>query len=245
LLNDTTIRRETVLSVTYYYIELDAHDVLLAEGLPAESYLDTGNRGIFENAAKPLLLHPDFTTANDQARRLAEACAPFIDAAAQMAPIWRRVAQRGIDLGYSLPDALPTTTDPSLSVVINGCHITPIKVIGARHIFVLPTTSRELRIVSRHTSPSDVRPWIEDRRRLGVMIRVIRPRRDGEEMGIPIDRPMLGAGWWDAEQDARSLWRWTNGDAHLSLPEGGLAVLEIELAGTLDDPASTALQRAA
>jgi serralysin len=32
--------------VTYYHIKLDRHDLLLAEGLPAESYLDTGDRYI-------------------------------------------------------------------------------------------------------------------------------------------------------------------------------------------------------
>ncbi len=29
---------------SYYHVELPHHDVLLAQGLPAESYLDTGNR---------------------------------------------------------------------------------------------------------------------------------------------------------------------------------------------------------
>jgi hypothetical protein len=31
----------------YVHVELDRHDILLAEGLPAESYLDTGNRAAF------------------------------------------------------------------------------------------------------------------------------------------------------------------------------------------------------
>ncbi len=32
----------------YYHVELDRHDVILAEGLPVESYLDTGNRHVFD-----------------------------------------------------------------------------------------------------------------------------------------------------------------------------------------------------
>ncbi len=40
LINGTTITREPVVAVTYWHVELDAHDILLAEGLPAESYLD-------------------------------------------------------------------------------------------------------------------------------------------------------------------------------------------------------------
>ena len=35
--------------MTYWHVELAAHTVLYAEGVPAESYLDTGNRGAFAN----------------------------------------------------------------------------------------------------------------------------------------------------------------------------------------------------
>ncbi|MDE2199905.1 MAG: Hint domain-containing protein, partial [Rhodospirillales bacterium] len=49
LVNGATIRRdETGPTVTYVHVELARHDLLLAEGLPAESYLDTGNRDAFE-----------------------------------------------------------------------------------------------------------------------------------------------------------------------------------------------------
>ncbi len=55
LLNGGTIRQETGWPwIEYYHIELDAHAILLAEGLPAETYLDTGNRGFFINAGEAL-----------------------------------------------------------------------------------------------------------------------------------------------------------------------------------------------
>ncbi len=44
LVNGTTIRQALAEAITYYHIELPRHDVVLAEGLPAETYLDTGNR---------------------------------------------------------------------------------------------------------------------------------------------------------------------------------------------------------
>jgi hypothetical protein len=34
-------------AVSYFHVELDRHDIVLAENLPAESYLDTGNRAMF------------------------------------------------------------------------------------------------------------------------------------------------------------------------------------------------------
>jgi len=52
LLNGSSIRREPATGyVRYFHVELDRHEVLLAEGLPAESYLDTGNRALFAGAA--------------------------------------------------------------------------------------------------------------------------------------------------------------------------------------------------
>ena len=60
LVNGTTIRREAVADVTYYHVELPAHDVILAEDLPAESYLDTGDRANFSNGGGPVRLFPGF-----------------------------------------------------------------------------------------------------------------------------------------------------------------------------------------
>ncbi len=60
LLNDASIRQTPCARVTYWHVELEAHDVLLAEGLPCESYLDTGNRGAFANGGGAVHLHPVF-----------------------------------------------------------------------------------------------------------------------------------------------------------------------------------------
>ncbi|ARO54551.1 hypothetical protein B2G69_10555 [Methylorubrum zatmanii] len=60
LINGTTITREPVSSVTYWHVELDSHDILLAEGLPAESYIDGGDRAFFAEASDHALHNPDF-----------------------------------------------------------------------------------------------------------------------------------------------------------------------------------------
>ena len=49
LANDETVVAEQRDAVTFFHVELDTHAVLLAEGAPAESYLDTGNRAKFGN----------------------------------------------------------------------------------------------------------------------------------------------------------------------------------------------------
>ena len=72
LVDGVSVIQEIRDSVTYYHVELDRHGVLLAEGLPAESYLDTGNRTSFANGAL-VSLHADFERGGEPA----EACAPL------------------------------------------------------------------------------------------------------------------------------------------------------------------------
>lgn len=58
LINGTTVVQTKVATVHYFHIELDRHDVILAEGLPAESYLDTGDRASFANGGEAIALYP-------------------------------------------------------------------------------------------------------------------------------------------------------------------------------------------
>jgi hypothetical protein len=74
LITGSAIVQVPVDSVTYYHVELQRHDVLLAEGLPVESYLDTGNRSNFSNDGRPVRLHPDFSALSWDVL----GCAPLI-----------------------------------------------------------------------------------------------------------------------------------------------------------------------
>ncbi len=51
LLNGTTIIQAALDAVRYVHVELDSHDLLLAEGMPSESYVDDGNRASFHNGS--------------------------------------------------------------------------------------------------------------------------------------------------------------------------------------------------
>ena len=46
--------------VRYYHVELQRHAIILAEGLPVESYLDTGDRANFQRNGDSIRLFPDF-----------------------------------------------------------------------------------------------------------------------------------------------------------------------------------------
>jgi len=60
LVNEQTIRQIDMASVSYFHIELERHEVVLAEGLPVETYLETGGRDAFANGGGAMHVHPDF-----------------------------------------------------------------------------------------------------------------------------------------------------------------------------------------
>ena len=228
LVNGTTIRQEQGLtSLEYFHVELDAHAILLAEGLPAESYLNTGNHGFFINSGEPLVLHPDLTQETDYPAREAGSCAPFVWDEASVLPVWQRLAERAAALGQPAP-RLETTADPELRIVAKGRTVRPLYGENGLYIFALPKDATEVRLVSRAGSPSDARPWLDDRRCLGVNVERIMLRGATEVREVPVDHPSLSQGWHVVERDGATLRRWTSGDAVLPLPVlSGPTMLEI------------------
>jgi hypothetical protein len=54
IFTDTSVR-----SVSYFHLEFDSHEVVFAEGVTAESFVDDRSRAMFDNAAEYALLYPD------------------------------------------------------------------------------------------------------------------------------------------------------------------------------------------
>jgi uncharacterized repeat protein (TIGR01451 family) len=52
------VQADRVDKVEYFHIELDSHDVIIAEGALAESYIDDDNRSLFHNAHEHNALYP-------------------------------------------------------------------------------------------------------------------------------------------------------------------------------------------
>lgn len=69
------VRQPARGTVTYFHVELDSHDVMIANGAFAESYLDMGNRTAFANAGTLRMLHADFGPAPGHR---AEGCFPRV-----------------------------------------------------------------------------------------------------------------------------------------------------------------------
>jgi Ca2+-binding RTX toxin-like protein len=86
LVDGAAILREASLgAVTYFHIELESHDALLAEGAAAESWLDTGNRAWFANAAVAMLSVQ--ATPDAYAKRCEQPCAPVVHGGPRLAAL--------------------------------------------------------------------------------------------------------------------------------------------------------------
>ena len=93
LVNGYTIVRERGLKrVDYYHVELDSHDVLLAEGASSESFLDDDSRGMFHNAV-------EFATLYKDAPASSRFCARRVEDGYEVEAIRRRLAELGGALG--------------------------------------------------------------------------------------------------------------------------------------------------
>jgi Hint domain len=212
---------------TYYHIELERHGILIAENTPAESYLDTGNRSLFDNSGEPRQLHPSFTVNAGAGRWLTDACAPLVRVSDQLEPIWRQLAERSRDLGYACPDLL-MTADTNLHILADGKIINPTMDGAGRYVFIVPAGVSSASLVSRFAILSDVRPYGGDARRLGIKVSSITIESQGNERVIPADFPTDAPGWHEAEKAGSAIWRWTDGAAVLPLGElKGAAVVTI------------------
>ena len=97
LLNDATIAQVARAQVTYFHVELPAHGVLLAEGLPVESYLDSGNRSAFANGGAVAMAHPDFA----RAAWTRASCAPLVTDGPVRDRVYRRLIAQALALGWT------------------------------------------------------------------------------------------------------------------------------------------------
>jgi hypothetical protein len=241
LMNGATIARDrSVVRPVYYHVELDRHDILFADGMPAESYLDTGNRTMFENGGATLALHPDFGAVDGQARREAGSCAPLVCDAAGVKPVWDGLARRAEALGFGVP-SVETTDDAAPGIVAGGRLYRPLSVAEGRYVFFVPRLRGDGRLVSRAAAPCTIAPWVEDRRLLGVMVRRISFRCGDRLSELSMDDPKLTDGWWAAENDQTAIWRWSNGDACLPI-EGDRVMIEVWVGATsrypVEEPAT-------
>jgi len=174
LINGETITQTTPRRVTYFHIKLPEHAVVLAEGAPAESYLDTGDRAQFDNEDQPIQLHPFAARSAEevaarQYQREIRSCAPFAEAGSVVQAVRGALLRRA---------GIATTNDPAIFVAYrDGGAI----------------------IHSRSAIPGHLGLDPRDCRRLGIKLSALA----SNDRPIPLDHAALCDGWHDLEPDGR------------------------------------------
>ncbi len=160
LVNGASIRRDTsARRVHYYHIELDQHDVLIAEGLATESYINDGNRGMFTNGGEPMVLHPDFA-----ATPMALRCAPLLNEGAEIEAIRAALRDRVMASGFTMTDALDA------SLVVGGLVLAPLASEPGLLRFALPDQATGATLHVATATPADTTTSPDDRRQIGLKL---------------------------------------------------------------------------
>jgi hypothetical protein len=211
LINGVTVRQIVQDTVEYWHVELDTHDVILANQLPAESYLDNGNRMAFENGGLYLELHPDF-----RPKHWTDTCVPLETEGPIIHQVKRRMLSRLETLGHRI------TADADVHLDVDGQRVAPVWLSDNRLAFLLASGGTRIELCSRTFVPAEVEAESNDRRVLGLSI--LRLQIDGQD----IDLGELHEGWHPLESHSEGRWRWTMG--RVALPASARLIL-LDLAG--------------
>ena len=191
LVNGANVVREQVEHITWWHVELASHDVILAEGMPAETYVDTGNRAAFENAGTCVQLHPDF----GRAMHAAQACAPFADTGPAVDRARARLHARACAQGF-------VAVDGPWWIAADGARLAA----ESDGIWTVPAGTQEVLLGCAPWRPMDIEAGSTDSRELGLCVGAI--ALDGATLAL--DDPRLG-GFHAPERDGAVMWRWTDG----------------------------------
>jgi hypothetical protein len=202
--------------VTYWHVELDSHDILLADNLPCESYCDHGNRDFFvETGVVSLAAKPDGDWRADAPPRF---CRPFHESGPLVEATRAQLQRRAEAMGWRIE---PCALD-GFHALVDGRRLES-ELDGLVARFVLPPGADDVWLIAPTARPFDISDSV-DKRDLGV--RVSRLSLDG--VAIPLDDPRLNAGFHHMERD----WRWTSGRALLPkslVTTSGEGALTVEL----------------
>ena len=229
LVNGQTIIQQFNTKVfEYFHVELEQFDIILAEGVPAESYVDTGNRSMFQNAAD-VAMNPDFGPAEGR---------PEVKGikVVQQGPVVEAIRKQLLARAEAITGAV-RTTDAALCIEVNGqiVHSTPEFSKEGVYQFALPANAGDVRVLSRSAIVRDVTPLARrDLRQIGVGLSGIAVSTAGGRQQISLtDTALTGL---NAAQDVKgSTMRWTNGAAVIPatlINTTGAATLELTVLRT-------------
>ncbi len=181
--------------VSFFHVELATHAVLLANGAPAESYRDDGNRWLFRNWNEGREAPPK------------PPCAEVVTGGPLVDAIWRRLRDRA-----NPGPAEPTTAEPDLTLLVDGEPVRGRSCGDGVHVFPLPRRPLDVRVVSRSDAQDEL-GLARDPRHLGVALGRIAVWYGTRVAMVEASDPSLVHGFHEFEPEQG--FRWTDGDARL------------------------------
>lgn len=237
--NGATIAQVPMDKVTYWHVELEEHDLLVVENLPAESFLDTmgktifhedeferGEEGFTTRSGQPQAALPRRKTWKD------DACLPLVTEGPVVDAIRVQLLGRAKELGWTLSDAAEQRFEAEGA---DG-ELCVWRLSDTLFRLTFPATMGAIVLASNHFVPRHTDISTHDDRRLGVPLRCLELRdlQTSAIRSIPLDDPALNEGFHQLQEWQGERWRWTNGKgvlapslwAHMK----GDVMLEIQLA---------------
>ena len=231
LVNGKTIIQDfSQKTFEYFHIELDRFDILVSEGAASESYVDTGNRSMFQNV-NVVTLQADFGPA--PGRPTIEGI-EVLRTGPEVAAVRKHLLKRAEQLTRSV-----RVSDPDLRVQVNG-QLVATQASGSdasivRFALAAGAGADDIRVLSRCAvvRETSMHPR-RDLRKIGVGLTRITIEDDDGRRDIDLSAPELQG--LNAPQDVHGvIMRWTDG--HAVIPKAlhrvrGKATLELHVLRT-------------
>ncbi|MGP8026559.1 MAG: Hint domain-containing protein [Acidocella sp.] len=187
LVNGATIIRERAAAATYFHVELDRHDILLAEGLECESYFCSGNRGA---------LYHELGRRSPAARPFA----PNVTSGVRLAAVRRRLHGIVLQAGFS-PAYLPqlraiSDTETVIPEISRAGHTRLAQLHFARPV-------EQLTLLAGASAPAETDPDSEDWRELSLCL--------GDMLGVS-----FGPGWQPRAAGDTGIWMGPQAELRIS-----------------------------
>ena len=207
LVNGSTVAQVEMDEVTYWHVELETHDVLLANNLPAESYLEMTNRGFFEEAGAKL------EASDEHVRTHADFCRPVVTAGPVLEFVRERLRARAEQIGWK------RSSDVELRLIADGAACGPVEMHaradGEQATFRFAASARDLRLTSNTVVPTAIGD--SDPRELGVSLtELVFSDNLGGQRSVSLDDPQIRDSFHPQEAEGGAAWRWTKGELVLS-----------------------------
>ncbi|BBU64120.1 hypothetical protein MSC49_40550 (plasmid) [Methylosinus sp. C49] len=227
LVNGATIAQVEVSSVIYWYVELEGHELLLAENKPSEGTPGIGKQAFFQECGAAFARLPELADPSIAAPELSR---PLYREGPIVTAVHEQLLSRAKTLGWTVDQAPPL----DLHLLVDGTRIEPV-VRGWFFRFAIPPKAQQAWLISSMSRPSDVSDS-DDGRKLGVcIVGLTLCDGFGSERSIDLGDPQFDhCGFHHFEEGQR---RWTSGcsripPAYLKECTDGM-FLRIELGGPM------------